>query len=861
IVEHTVGPVLDEKLEALRGKFRKVRKTFDREMEKATAYPVKKPSGDTWEPREFAAEKTCTSHQELVEQLFDFRTLDPAMGSGHFLVEAVDFITDRLLSFLNGFPVNPVTFMLNKTRRNIEAALGEQGVAIHPDKLTEVNLLKRHVLKRCIYGVDLNPMAVELAKVSLWLDAFTIGAPLSFLDHHLRCGNSLIGATFKDLEAVTEGQLFSIDYEPLLRAIQHVLVVNKMADATAAEVKKSASEYTQARDELSGYQIVLDLLVAKHFGFPKAPGLLTHGHDLDLSNRDRFLDSLDDDDERELVTKVEALAKQSNRRFFHWEIEFPEVFFGFQDAGQRHLKHKDDIEHGSAGFDAVIGNPPYVSVTNIPSALRPYLLDRFSTATGRFDLYIVFIEQSLTILRVRGQHAFINPVKFCIYANGRVLRELILRKFQLISLLDVSQTNDVFEDPTTYPCVPVTRHVTPDEHHAFRVARAGVGSSSAHFIDALRKHTEDWRQLTYATIRTRPENIISPTLTGRALDFVESLENRSESLGKYFRIEQCIRIGSSSLRKKVLLSRAEHDKASDAVRRRCKRVIDGEDLDRYSVDWRGTYLDYLPDELYNPKSTELLDREKILVKRVGDRLKAAFDDGEEGSCFYPLNTIYALVPEDTSAAIDPYVLLALLNSRFADWLYRVQFEAISVRGGYVEYREYLKYLPLVKPEMVIDSCDVQERKLLPGPSHVDDLRSLSKALVELHQKRRCEQVRFIETFGNSVKSDIDLTGFDFVDTLSGKTKVLGFAGDIDQGGSPVEFPDLIDVLRRNRRRINENSLNPSTIETIQRCYEEALQVLDPIHADIVAKDQKVEQCIDRLFGISDEERSMITDRK
>jgi len=71
--------------------------------------------------------------------------------------------------------------------------------------LTDVNLLKRHVLKRCIYGVDLNPMAVELAKVSLWLDCFTLGAPLSFLDHHLRCGNSLIGVTIREVEdAVSE---------------------------------------------------------------------------------------------------------------------------------------------------------------------------------------------------------------------------------------------------------------------------------------------------------------------------------------------------------------------------------------------------------------------------------------------------------------------------------------------------------------------------------------------------------------------------------------------------------------------------------------------------------------------------------
>ena len=199
-------------------------------------------------------------------------------------------------------------------------------MAVDPDKLTEVNLLKRHVLKRCIYGVDLNPMAVELAKVSLWLDAFTIGAPLSFLDHHLRCGNSLIGATFKELEAATKGQLFGIDYEPLLRAIRHVIQVNKMADATAAEVKHSAGEYTAARKDLSGYQIVLDLLVAEHFGLPDAPEVLQMGADLDLSNREKFAESVaalgvGDAEKRKkegkrelsptLVADVESLARRT----------------------------------------------------------------------------------------------------------------------------------------------------------------------------------------------------------------------------------------------------------------------------------------------------------------------------------------------------------------------------------------------------------------------------------------------------------------------------------------------------------------------------------------------------------------------
>ena len=94
--------------------------------------------------------------------------------------------------------------------------MDEQGVVIDRRRLTDVNLLKRHVLKRCIYGVDLNPMAVELAKVSLWLHCFTLGAPLSFLDHHMRCGNSLIGVSVPEVrDELRQGSLFgSCVYRP-----------------------------------------------------------------------------------------------------------------------------------------------------------------------------------------------------------------------------------------------------------------------------------------------------------------------------------------------------------------------------------------------------------------------------------------------------------------------------------------------------------------------------------------------------------------------------------------------------------------------------------------------------------------------
>lgn len=126
IVEHTVGPVLSEKLEALRNDFRKAGKTYKRHLDNWERNPPIRPSGS--DPRTYASQNTYAEHKDLVDRLFDFRVLDPAMGSGHFLVEAVDYITDTVLDFLNRFPNNPVNFALEQTRANILSSLGEQGV-------------------------------------------------------------------------------------------------------------------------------------------------------------------------------------------------------------------------------------------------------------------------------------------------------------------------------------------------------------------------------------------------------------------------------------------------------------------------------------------------------------------------------------------------------------------------------------------------------------------------------------------------------------------------------------------------------------------------------------------------------------
>jgi N-6 DNA Methylase len=169
IVAHTVGPVLARKLERLASE-----------------------SGNAGEPLA----------NGLFESLFDFKVIDPAMGSGHFLVEAANFITDRLLQFLRQHPQNPAAIAFNRTRTAGINALAEQGISRHPANAADRLLLKREVLTRCIHGVDSDPVSVQLARIGLWLDAGAAGLPLGLLADHLRYGNSLTEPELGEFDCV-----------------------------------------------------------------------------------------------------------------------------------------------------------------------------------------------------------------------------------------------------------------------------------------------------------------------------------------------------------------------------------------------------------------------------------------------------------------------------------------------------------------------------------------------------------------------------------------------------------------------------------------------------------------------------------
>ncbi|NWG75798.1 MAG: Eco57I restriction-modification methylase domain-containing protein, partial [Rubrivivax sp.] len=447
IVENTVGPVLEEKFEALRPKLREAEKAYRDAVKRKEAFEKQGMRGDD-------PEKVANTYEHVVRELFDVKALDPAMGSGHFLVEAVDFITDKMLDFLNGFPWNPVISQLNTMRETILHEMEEQGITIDAARLTDVNLLKRHVLKRCIYGVDLNPMAVELAKVSLWLDCFTLGAPLSFFDHHLKCGNSLVGA--ENIEEHIPPR--SGRREAFIRAVGELLQITALADATSTEVHTSQKLYREATSLLEPTRKRLNVQVSRHFQEFDSEAELHHawafahqeneagqessGLDLRTGSRKKFF-------------KAQEIAGE--RRFLHWELEFPEIFYGMREDAGRVFERRPN-----PGFDAVIGNPPYVRQEAL-TELKPYLKAAFPKVyNGIADIYVYFYGRGLGILRKGGRFGMITSNKFMRANYGKTLCNYLGNNHAVCEILDFGEL-PIFEDPMAYPCILICQAHTDEE--------------------------------------------------------------------------------------------------------------------------------------------------------------------------------------------------------------------------------------------------------------------------------------------------------------------------------------------------------------------------------------------------------------
>ncbi|MBX6311686.1 MAG: N-6 DNA methylase, partial [Isosphaeraceae bacterium] len=343
-------------------------------------------SGSHYTPRSLTAPIVAATLRPILdrlgpdatpEQILDLKVCDPAMGSGAFLVEACRALGEALVKAWHAHDCVP---------------------SIPPDE-DEILHARRIVAQRCLYGVDKNPMAVDLAKLSLWLATLAKDHPFTFLDHALRCGDSLVGLSTKQIEA--------FHWKPeRQRDFARALIADRVARATAyrREIREAAEATPEtllsqklalADEALNPLRSYGDLVIAAFFEGSNdrqrkarldeladhLSAYLHNAHKLEL--RQPL------DDARRALRDGEPPVHP-----FHWEIEFPEVF-----------------DRPNPGFDAFVGNPPFAGKNTLIGGHRAGYLDWLKTiheeSHGNADLVAHFFRRAFNLLRSEGTFGLI----------------------------------------------------------------------------------------------------------------------------------------------------------------------------------------------------------------------------------------------------------------------------------------------------------------------------------------------------------------------------------------------------------------------------------------------------------------------
>ena len=449
------------------------------------------------------------------EAVLNLKVLDPAMGSGHFLVTAVDFLSDYIAElieyvpavpeWLDGGYVSPLVERVATVRREILHRAEESNWVLDEAQLTDQAIIRRMVLKRCIYGVDKNRLTVELAKVSLWLHSFTVGAPLSFLDHHLRCGDSLIGLRvtegMKDLRRLSS--LFtSSAIAAAEAATDGMLLIEEMSDADVTEVRASVALFEGVQETTAELRGLLDFLCGLRWltaGKKKRettafeePLKQTLGQHLEdayalLAKGPDGVATKMSTGEKSAWTEFkriweDARSTADREGFLHWEVAFPGVWRSWQNT------------RPEGGFDAVIGNPPWDriklqevewfatrarEIALAPTAAarrtairqlrergdaladdfedakaRAYTLSHLARSSGHFpllgrgdiNLYSLFVERAMSLIKSNGFVGLLTPSGIYADKNAALFFRLVSTKGQVTGLFDFENRKIFFKD-------------------------------------------------------------------------------------------------------------------------------------------------------------------------------------------------------------------------------------------------------------------------------------------------------------------------------------------------------------------------------------------------------------------------------
>ncbi|MEB2487930.1 N-6 DNA methylase [Burkholderia multivorans] len=384
------------------------------------------------------ADWTLKSPAELLE----LKICDPAMGSGAFLVQACRWLADRLVE----------AWMQAEARGciiGIDGRVSAADASIEPlpgDTEARTIVARRLIAERCLYGVDLNPLAVELAKLSIWLVTLAKGRPFGFLDHNLRSGDSLLGITRVDQlthlsmapAGMSQLRLFGQNIE---RAVHEAVEIRsrlrEMPIRDIRDIEAMAHLDADARRRLEVPERIADAFITEVL----ASGGKVAGLESALASLSIQAEQAIDGDRNMLA----LMRRRSNAEFsigqtgdkpmrqpFHWVLEFPEVY-----ASRR------------SGFDALIGNPPWGSAADV---VHRRWMDLTYEHVGDYEFAIAFVEKAAKLIRQGATVGFVLPNTVLLNESARRLRAHLASSFKLLWVADLTE-HHVFKGAAVRCCI------------------------------------------------------------------------------------------------------------------------------------------------------------------------------------------------------------------------------------------------------------------------------------------------------------------------------------------------------------------------------------------------------------------------
>jgi hypothetical protein len=776
--------------------------------------------------------------ESCIDATLSINVLDPAMGSGHFLVGAVDFLSQKLLEAV---------------QKDFEAGKIADTAPYTND------WARRDIVSHCIYGVDLNELAVELAKVGLWLTTISRDKPLSFLDHRLKQGNSLIGARLTNLryypgkepkernQTVLPTSISPRFIGPILAKIAELDAIedNRLEDIIrkekAFEEFKQLPEYQKAKGLANVY-------TATYFGNVITP---TEKKPSEALYQDLVWAIAGDEKEWQSKTWYPWFKQASTiayeKSFFSWELEFPEIFF---DAGK--LRE-------NPGWDAVIGNPPYIRDRLQEESLESYYYSvQFSSAFQKFDIYALFVEKGINLLTLDGRLGYIIPNKFMATKYAVPLRKILLNDTSIKTIVDVSLVN-VFPNVSVYPHIIVIQRSRNEKNFV-----------DFQFVKEVKNNTMVYSKTTQIPQKLfieMPDLMIISSLNDKTLQTLNKMKSNATPLGILCNINEGIHTGN--LRQNLIAQNKVNDKTHP--------LFIGENIGRYESIWNGLFIIYdwsiiktTPKGYGSLRDEKIFSSdEKIICREIHTRITCTYDNERK----YFLNHLYSITSQKNHLESLLY-FTSLLNSKILSFFFDSMFMHAHISSGYRQYKAfYLDQLPIRRISFTTpldsriplvheakelfqsftESTDPQsllvfiDARLAAQPEESDVVHDLlaflAEQMVEMNKEKNAEIKKFLTFIEGEIGNSID--------ALSNKTLIQEYYAN--------EFTKFVDVLVKNKSKIKEgyNPKSRAHHDTLKDWYDSSVAKLKPLITKIDVTDALIDQITYKLYGLTDEEIKVI----